>query len=161
MSELTTFIKLDRNILNWGWYKDGNTMRLFLHLLLTVNIADKWHKDLFVHRGSMPTSYEKLASETGMTVKEVRTALSHLKRTNEVAYTSSRKGTVISIKNYDKYQQGAYKRANEGQTLGKQGANEGQLLNKYNNYNKENKENCAPAPNPEDDEMERIRRLAR
>ena len=31
------FILLHRSMLRWEWYGDGNTARLFIHLLLTVN----------------------------------------------------------------------------------------------------------------------------
>ena len=36
MAEKTTFIKLDRNIIRWQYYKDPIVMRVFLHLLLTA-----------------------------------------------------------------------------------------------------------------------------
>lgn len=32
------FILLHRSILRWEWYGDLNTARLFIHLLLTVNL---------------------------------------------------------------------------------------------------------------------------
>ena len=31
------FIKLYREILDWQWYGEAATLKLFLHLLLTVN----------------------------------------------------------------------------------------------------------------------------
>ena len=34
------FIKLHRKILKWEWYDEPNTMRLFIHLLLTASIED-------------------------------------------------------------------------------------------------------------------------
>ena len=38
------YIKLYRSLLNWEWYDDINTKTVFLHLLLTVNIAKRqWH----------------------------------------------------------------------------------------------------------------------
>ena len=38
------FIMLPRSITNWQWYDEPNTMRIFLHLLLTANYTDRsWH----------------------------------------------------------------------------------------------------------------------
>ena len=95
------FVKINRKILSWEWYKDTATFKLFLHLILTANISPtKWRgKD--IPRGSVLTSVSKLSAETNLSVKQVRTALEHLKRTNEVAIETSPQYTVISIKNYN------------------------------------------------------------
>lgn len=104
MAEKTTWIKIDRNILNWGWYKDTNTKALFIHLLLKANIKKGNFMGVEIKRGELATSYASLAKETGMTVKNVRTALEHLKSTQEVAIKRHSKFSVISILNYSSYQ---------------------------------------------------------
>ena len=67
-----------------------------------------------------------LSEETGLSEKEVRTAINHLKRTNEVASTSTSKFSIFTVKNYDQYQSrgepSGKQRASEGQAKGKQGA---------------------------------------
>lgn len=98
------YIKLFRSFLQWEWYSDPNTARLFLHLILTANHHDKEWCGITIKRGQRVCSYEKLAYETSLTVKNVRTALSHLIRTNEVAYSSTRKYGLVTVNNYDKYQ---------------------------------------------------------
>ena len=55
MAETTTFIKLDRNIRSWRWYKDPNTMRVFIDLLLDANISDRDFMGITV-----PVSYTPL-----------------------------------------------------------------------------------------------------
>lgn len=140
MSDPSTWIKLNRNILEWGWYKDSNTKDVFIHLILKANVKDKMHYGTLVKRGQLITSYGTLSTELNMSVKSVRTALNHLKRTNEVAIKSTPNWSLITVENYDKYQnvsqeqdkkpksqkQGGKvsgkQRANEGQTGGKQGA---------------------------------------
>ena len=99
-----TFIKLSRKILNWRWYEDGNTFRVFIHLLLTANVESHDFRDITVPRGSVITSYGKLASDLGMSVQNVRTALDHLKATGEVTSKQHSKFSMISIVNYDLYQ---------------------------------------------------------
>lgn len=134
------FIKLYRSLLNWEWYDDINTKTLFLHLLLTVNYEDKkWH-GMEINRGSRITSLAKLAEETKLSVKSVRTALKHLNDTGEVASQGHAQNTVISIVNYNLYQQEGKPKANQGQAEGKQTANEGQLCKKEEESNKAKKE---------------------
>lgn len=104
MSEPTTFIKLDRNIQRWRWYQDSNTFRVFVHLLLNANIEDRDFQKITIHRGELAASYETLATALGLSVKNVRTAIGHLKSTGEVAITRQPYFLVISVVSYDKYQ---------------------------------------------------------
>ena len=98
------WIKLHRQILNWEWYSDTNTFRLFLHLLLTANFKDQKYQGKLIKKGSLLTGRDKLSYETGLSVREVRTCLERLKSTNEIAIKTYSKGTEIQIVNYDKYQ---------------------------------------------------------
>lgn len=104
MAEKTTWIKIDRNILEWGWYKDANTKALFIHLLLKANIKKGSFMGVEINRGELATSYASLAEETGLSVRNVRTALEHLKVTGEVTVNRHSKFSVISILNYSMYQ---------------------------------------------------------
>ena len=102
------FIVLHRKIVNWEWYDDPNTMRVFLHLLLTVNYEDKkWH-GIAVKRGSRIASYGEISSELKLSVQKVRTAIKRLKSTGELTSETIRDGssfyTVFTIKKYAKYQ---------------------------------------------------------
>ena len=98
------FIKLYRNLLNWEWYSDINTCRLFIHMLLRANWKDGNFRGTTVPRGSFVSSIGKLAEETQLTPDEVRTAIKHLIQTHEVTKQSYSKYTVFTVKNYDAYQ---------------------------------------------------------
>lgn len=99
-----TFIKLDRSILKWEWYDNLITKAVFIHLLLTVNYEDKkWH-GMDINRGQIVTSYQKLAEELGLSVQNVRTAISHMKLTGELTCRKIAKGLVITVVRYDTYQ---------------------------------------------------------
>lgn len=114
------FIKIHRSMLKWEWYDDIITKAVFLHLLLTVSIEDsKWH-GMTIKRGSRIISYNKLAKEMKLSVRNVRTALNHLKMTNEVTIKSTPHFSVITVNNYDKYQKVTHKTANNRQTADKQ-----------------------------------------
>ncbi|MDO4615544.1 MAG: hypothetical protein Q4B15_07930, partial [Lachnospiraceae bacterium] len=99
------YIKLNRKILNWEWYDDVNTRLLFIHCLLRANwMETSWH-GVKLKRGEFITSLASLAEETNLSVRNVRTALKHLKATGEVTSRKYAKFRIISIKNWDLYQQ--------------------------------------------------------
>ncbi len=104
MSEPTTFIKLDRNILRWRWYKNPNTFRLFIHLLLNANVTDRDFENITVCRGQLLTSRRSLSASLGISEQSVRTSLEHLKSTNEITVKGFSKYSIITVNSYDKYQ---------------------------------------------------------
>lgn len=104
MAEKTSYIRLDRNIKNWRWWKDHNTLVVFLTLLIDANIAEHGFSGQIIKRGQVATSIPSLCNSTGLTIREVRTAISHLKSTGEVTDKTYPKYRVITIVNYDKYQ---------------------------------------------------------
>lgn len=109
MALKTGYIKLYRSITNWEWYDDLITKAVFLHLLITVSIEDsEWH-GITIKRGSRIASYETLASELGLSFKQIRTAINHLEQTGEVARSKHPKFTVFTVLNYDNFQDGASK----------------------------------------------------
>ena len=98
------YIKLSRGLLEWEWYTDINTTRLFIHMLLKANWKYGNFKGTTVPRGSFVSSIGKLAGETGLTEREIRTAISHLKKTGEVTSKTTNKYTVFTVVKYDLYQ---------------------------------------------------------
>ena len=100
----STFIKLDRNILDWGWYTDSNTFRVFVHLLLKAQIKDEVYRGVKIKRGDVVASYESIGKALSLTYDQSRTAIQHLKTTNEITIKRHPKFLVISIVNYNRYQ---------------------------------------------------------
>ena len=117
-----SWIKIYRSLLDWEWYDDINTCRLFIHLLLTANYEDKkWH-GMVIKRGQRFCSLSTLAEETGLSIKSIRVALTHLALTGEITKETARQGILLTLVKYEEFQgQGAY----EGHTKGIQGAYEG------------------------------------
>lgn len=98
------YIKLNRSILKWEWYSDINTCRLFIHMLLRANWSDERFRGTIIPRGAFVSSIGKMAEETRLTEREVRTAISHLKLTGEVTSKSTNRFTVFTVVNYGLYQ---------------------------------------------------------
>lgn len=101
---MSGWIKIHRQILNWEWYDDPNTFRVFIHLILKANHKEKKYKGIDLLAGSIVTSREILAIETGLTVQKIRTCLDRLKLTNEITIKTSSQGTVIQVVKYKDYQ---------------------------------------------------------
>ena len=98
------YIKLNRSILDWEWYDDINVARVFIHILLTANYKPKrWH-GIQIERGQRVISISGLAEETGLTVRQVRTALDKLIATGELAKSATSRYTLITVENYNKFQ---------------------------------------------------------
>lgn len=99
------WIKLHRSLLDWEWYDDANTIRIFLHLLLTANHEDKkWH-GIDIKRGEKITSLANISEELGISIQSVRTSLDKLISTQALTRHQQTKYTHISINNYGKYQE--------------------------------------------------------
>ncbi|MDL2254423.1 hypothetical protein LJC49_10235 [Ruminococcaceae bacterium OttesenSCG-928-I18] len=98
------YVKTFRSITKWEWYKDGNTFRLFFHLMLTANYENKNHKGHTIKRGQRLVSQEDLALELGLSVQNIKTATKHLKSTDELTVTKIGKCNLITVNNYEKYQ---------------------------------------------------------
>lgn len=116
----TSYIRLNRKILDWEWYGDINTCRLFIHMLLKANWKDGEFKGKHIPRGSFVSSFGKLAEETQLTVDEVRTAVKHLISTKEITKQAYSKFTVFTVKNYDAYQFVPSKIPNSSQAIPEQ-----------------------------------------
>lgn len=101
---LAGWVKLHRRIVEWEWYGDTNTFRVFLHLLLTANISDKRYRGILIPKGSTVTGYSKLAETLDMTEQNARTAIKHLKSTGEVTTKVTSKFSVVTIVKWEEYQ---------------------------------------------------------
>ena len=91
-------------------------------MLLRANWKDGRFEGKVIPRGSFVSSLPKLADETSMTIREVRTAISHLKSTGEVTCKTYPKYTVFTVKNYCEYQ--ASDIQNDSQTTGNRHSND-------------------------------------
>lgn len=134
---MSNFIKIDRKILKWEWYKNEHTKNVFLHCLLKAYWKDAKIEGKIIPRGSFISSIGNIAEELALTPMEVRTALKHLKLTNEITSKGTNRNTVFTVTNYDLYQA---KEQAEQQTDNKQITNKQQTNNKPLTTNEEYKE---------------------
>jgi predicted transcriptional regulator len=100
------WICLPNDFIEWEWYGDANTVHLFVHLLLSANQVDKRWQGVEVKRGQLVCGRKELAERLGMSEQNVRTALDHLKSSNEVTIKTYSKFSLVTLNNWDRYQQG-------------------------------------------------------
>ncbi len=105
MGTPTTFIKLDRNILSWGWFSTPATLSVWLFILIKANISDRKFQGVPVRRGELATSYNSIAEACGLSYSQARTAVKHLVDTGEILTKNHNRYLLIHIVNYDLYQQ--------------------------------------------------------
>ena len=99
-----TYIKLFRKLLTWEWYGDTNTTRVFLHILLNANYRPRNYKGHSVPAGACVFGRKSWAKALGLSERQVRTALNHLKSTNEVATETTNKFTIIKVVKWEFWQ---------------------------------------------------------
>lgn len=136
LNDVTGWIKLHKKILDWEWYDDINTTRVFIHLLLTVNWENGEWRGRVINRGQRGISLSKLAKECHLTRQALRTTLSHLKSTNDLTIEQHGSFSLLTVLNYNAYQ--------EANTQINQRSTNDQTLYK-NIRNKEDKNNT-PTP---------------
>lgn len=118
------WICLYKKLVNWEWYQDGNTCRLFIHLLLLANYEDKYWQGQLIKRGQLVTSLEHLSDDLGLSVQQIRTSIKKLKSTGEITSKATNKYTLVTVERYEDYQSNEEKATNkitnEQQTNNKQ-----------------------------------------
>lgn len=122
------YIRLYRKFVEWEWYSNVNDRLVFIHCLLSANWKDGYFEGQKIPRGSFITSYQKLAKEIGISVQNVRTSINHLKSTSNLTSKITNKYSIITINNYDKYQE-TNKQINKQLTSNQQATNNNRINN--------------------------------
>lgn len=110
-----SYIKLYRKVVDWEHYKDGNTMRLFLHLLLNAVHDRQTAYDVPLRRGQYFTSYRQLQEDLDINVRFITESIRKLKESGEIETERCRWGTIFTITNYDDYQSSEPKKKQKDQ----------------------------------------------
>jgi len=98
------YIKIFRSIIDWEWYSDITTTRLYMHLLLKANYKEKIWKGETIGIGELITSLHNLSVETNLTKDAIRWSFEKLKKTGEITIETTNRYSKIIINNYQNYQ---------------------------------------------------------
>jgi hypothetical protein len=100
-----TWIKIYRGMLDWEWFEFSEMVHLFLYLLLKANIEDKNWRGVLIKRGQLATSNATLRKDLHLTERQIRTCIKRLISTKEITYQATNKYVIITICNYERYQE--------------------------------------------------------
>lgn len=101
---LTGYIKLHRSLLDWEWHDAPVTGWLFVNLLLMASHSSTTWRGIGIERGQLVTGRKSLSEQTGLSERQIRTALEHLQKTGEVTITPTNKFSLITIVQFEKFQ---------------------------------------------------------
>lgn len=107
------YIKLHRSMLDWEWLDDPITTQVWVYCLLRANYTtQRWHGELIMP-GQFITSLGHMAKELGITRQNLKTAINHLKSTNNLTSKPTNKYTLITIEKWELYQSAGEKVTNK------------------------------------------------
>lgn len=98
------YIKLYRKMTKWQWYSDEVMFRVFMHLLLTANYEPAYWRDVKIERGQTVVSLAKLGATLNYSKDTVLKALKRLEISGEITRRPTARYTIITISNYNEYQ---------------------------------------------------------
>lgn len=99
------WIKIYRELLQWEWFGKAEMVQLFLYLLLKAGNKDKQWQGIQVKRGQLVTSNSLIRRDLGLSEQQIRTCLKRLISTGEITYQATNRYVIITICNYDRYQE--------------------------------------------------------
>lgn len=102
---MASWIKIFRELLQWEWFQKAEMVQLFIYLLLKANCVDKQWQGITIKRGQLATSNTTMRQDLRLSEQQIRTCIKRLISTGEITYKSTNRYVVITICNYDKYQE--------------------------------------------------------
>ena len=110
MKDGSGYIKLFRSIRKWRYWPEKTGEKFsrteaWIDLLMSANHADRMAGDVQVRRGQHLTSEVKLAKRWKWNRRTVRNFLQSMEKCTEIYTTKTNRFTMITICNYDSYQQ--------------------------------------------------------
>lgn len=102
---MASWIKIFRELLQWEWFQKAEMVQLFIYLLLKANCVDKQWLGITIKRGQLATSNATMRQDLRLSEQQIRTCIKRLISTGEITYKSTNRYVVITICNYDKYQE--------------------------------------------------------
>lgn len=141
MNEPQGWISLHRKLLEHPLFQDPPAFMLWVQLLLRANHKDNkvmiGNQFVDVNRGQLITGRKALAKYTGLSESKIERLLKLFESEQQIKQQTFTKFRLISITNYNQYQDGEQQLNNKRTTTEQQ-------PNTNNNDNNENKKNTVP-----------------
>jgi len=107
------WIKFHRKFVKWEWFKTPHMFHLFGYLLMMACHEDTKWKGIVLKRGQVVTGRKSLSVSTGISARSLRTCIERLKSTSEITIKTTNQYSIITITNYDYYNDNINKTTSE------------------------------------------------
>ena len=101
---MASWIKIHRELLQWEWFEKAEMVQIFMYLLLKAGGEDRQWQGIQIKRGQLVTSNGLMRRDLRLSEQQIRTCLKRLISTGEITYQSTNRYVIITICNYDRYQ---------------------------------------------------------
>lgn len=98
------YIFLFRKLEDWQWFDSSKHVHLYIYILLKAQWKGKYYRDIYLDKGQMLTSFDRLCKATGLGRRAIRTVLKDLENGGEVTRVSTSQYTIITVCNWLRYQ---------------------------------------------------------
>lgn len=145
------WIRLYRKTLDWEWFNDQNTFRLWIYILLKANWKAARFQGIDVPAGAFVTSIKRLADGVGVSKATVYKCLKKLQSTGEIETKSYPRFTLILVRSWASYQTESKRSANDTYTEVRTEGSHNRRKEESKKERKKEKEIKAPALSSEED----------
>ncbi|NTU49901.1 MAG: hypothetical protein HGA87_03265 [Desulfobulbaceae bacterium] len=98
------FVKIYRKISEWEWYQDSEMVHLLIHFIMKANHEPKYWQGITIEKGCFVTGLHSLSSETGISLRALRTRLDRMENKEISTIKTTNKFRLIRLNNYSSYQ---------------------------------------------------------
>ena len=99
------WLKMYRSIVDWEWFKEHDMTCFFIWCLCNANVQDRMWRGYMVKAGQLIVSRSTVCRELGISERRYRTIIARLSKSGEIVCEPRGLFTVISIVNWDTYQE--------------------------------------------------------
>lgn len=98
------YVKVWRNLLEWEWWGSSSHVIVFLTLLLRANYKETKWRGCVIKKGQLLTGRKQISVWCNLSESKTRRILDDLKSTNEITIKTTNKFSIITIVNWENYQ---------------------------------------------------------
>ncbi len=96
------WVKVHRDFFSsWEWAADPNTVAVWIRLLVDARYEPGAYRGTPLEAGQVIVGRKALAEKTGLTERQVRTALEHLEQSGVISRKSTNKFSIVTLEKWE------------------------------------------------------------
>jgi len=104
MQNRSGWVCLHRSLLQWEWWDEPNTTRLFIYCLLKANHSQQKWRGITVEAGQFIFGIQQCKNESSMSTQSIRTSMNRLISTGSLTRQVTSRHSLITVVNWAKFQ---------------------------------------------------------